>query len=93
MVLFVGKHGVKDFESWKSGTKAALSDPKRNAEWGILESGTYRAVDGNVIVTHKFATVEAAKKYKAMMESAENKAFRDQIGIVEPFTMWIAEEF
>jgi hypothetical protein len=92
MVFFVGKHAVKDFESWKNATKGAISDPERNAEWGILDSAMHRSLDGSAIVTHKFATVEAAQKYKQMMLSPESKSFRDSIGIIDPITIWIGEE-
>jgi hypothetical protein len=93
MITLFGQHGVTDFEAWKRGAEAAMNDPDRNAQWGIVESSAYRSVDGNgVIVTHKFNNVEAAQAYKKMTESAEAKAMLEQIGAKLPVTIWIAEE-
>jgi hypothetical protein len=93
MITVFGQHGVKDFEAWKRVAQANMSNPQRNAEWGIVESSMYRTVDGSaVIVTHKFSSLETAEKYKAMMESAEAKAMLEQGGAKLPLTLWIAEE-
>jgi hypothetical protein len=92
MVMLVGKHSVKDFEAWKKAAMANMSSADRNKEFGILDSAMYRTLDGGVLVTHKFNDVEAAKKYKAAMESAEMRAQLEPIGVVYPMTIWIAEE-
>ena len=93
MVLFIGKHGVKDFEGWKAAAMANTGNAERSAQFGILDSAMYRTLDGGVLVTHKFSDVAAAQKYKAAMESPEMQAQLEQFGVVYPITIWIAEEF
>jgi signal recognition particle GTPase len=93
MITLFGQHGVKDFEAWKRGAEANMSNQDRNAQMGIVESSMYRMADGSgVIVTHKFNDLETAQNYKKFMESAESKTMLEQMGAKLPLTIWIAEE-
>ncbi|OGO21538.1 MAG: hypothetical protein A2Y54_10255 [Chloroflexi bacterium RBG_16_51_16] len=93
MITLFGQHGVANVEAWKRTAKENINNPDRNAQWGIVESSIYFMVDGSgVIVAHKFNNLEAAQKYKKMMESAESKAMLEKIGGKLPFTFSLAEE-
>ena len=93
MITLFGQHGVADYDAWKRAADAMTSDADRNAQWGIVDSGAYRTVDGSgVIVTHNFNDVESAEKYKKMMKSAEVGVQLEQMGAKLPLTIWITEK-
>lgn len=95
MITFFIRHGVTDFDTWKSSVDASLAATPAEArqEMGMVETRFYRQVDGSgVIVVHKFKDLASAQKHKAMLEAAETQAHLEQTGVVLPMTIWLAEE-
>ena len=95
MITFFIRHGVTDFDTWKSSVAAAMEStpPETLQEMGMVETKFHRQVDGSgVIVVHKFKDLEAARKHKNMLEAAETQAHLEQTGVILPMTIWLAEE-
>ena len=90
MVTLFAHHGVKDYDKWRSGYDGNAELIKK---YGVVEDSVHRAVDENaVIVTHRFKDLETARAFLQLFGSDEMAGQLQEMGVVQPVTMWLGED-
>lgn len=90
MVTLFARHGVKDYDKWRSGYDGNAEMIK---EYGVIEDTVHRAVDDNgVIVTHKLKDLETARAFLEMFGPDEIGEQLQEMGALQSVTMWLGED-
>jgi hypothetical protein len=91
----MGSHGVRDssaFEAVAKHAREAGEFADHDQRIGLLETKTYRPVDGNgVVVAHVFKDLESAQAHKMQMESAETQERMEAAGAIMPIELSLVE--
>lgn len=95
MFYLVGNLTVADADGFIEGAKSYAQEhnyaQEHQNEFGVVEHDIYRGVDQNiVIIVNAYKTLEEAQKHKVIIESPENVAGHEQMG-VNSVDMWITE--
>ena len=92
MITLFARHGVVDYDKWKSGYDSADAVGLRKAN-GVIEETVYRVVDDNaVIAAHKFEDLNTANAFLQAFGSAESGKMLEAMGVQQPVTIWLGEE-
>ena len=90
MVTLFARHGVVDYDNWKSGYDGAVQLRK---DHGVIADTVHRDVANNAaIVTHKFKDQNTATAYAEMLGSPETGKLLQEMGVLEPITTWLGED-
>jgi len=96
MIMLVGLHGVRDWSAFEAMAKQARESGEfadNDQRMGIVETKSYRRVDGSgIVVTHVFKNLESAQAYKMQMESAETQERMGAAGAILPIEFSLIEE-
>jgi xylose isomerase len=92
MITLFARHGVEDYDKWKSGYDSADAVGLRK-ENGVIEETVYRVVEENaVIATHNFKDQTTANAFVQVFGSAETGKMLREMGVRQPVTVWLGEE-
>jgi hypothetical protein len=90
MITLFAQHEVKDYDKWKRGYDASAEMIK---EYGVIEETVHRDLDRTgVIVTHKFKDQDAARAFLQVFGSDEMSKQLQEMGVLQPVTMWLGED-